>query len=70
MKVDFREHEAFLYELCSMKQQGTELFIENCPATPVEIVLAHFVQEGVEYMRDYISDEEGRVVMLYFNRIR
>ena len=57
-------------ELSSYSEKGVSLSIKGRSARPQDIALACALCEGkAPYMRDYITDENGIVKMIDFNRI-
>ena len=45
-------------ELTGYEKKKIDLKMEGIPASPMQIVQAHQMREGVTYMRDYILDDE------------
>lgn len=56
-------------ELTEYEKQGIDISIEGSPASPMQIVSAHLLREELVYMRDYITDENGRLTELSFDKI-
>lgn len=66
------KHETYqqLYaELEKYENSGIDIRLDNCPASPMQIVSAHMVREIPNYMRDYVWDEKGKVRELTFHNI-
>ena len=57
-------------ELTGYEKKKIDLKMEGIPASPMQIVLAHEMREGVTYMRDYILDDEGDIIELDFQGVR
>lgn len=60
---------AVFLELQEYKKMGVTIWLEEFQSTPDEIVKACMVSEESDYMRDYISNENGKIVELHFNRV-
>lgn len=56
-------------ELNKYEKKGVHLEIEGFSASPTQIVQAHMVKEGPQYMRDYVLNEKGDIKELYFHKI-
>ena len=56
-------------ELEEYESSGIRMKLNNMPASPLQIVNAHMVQEESTYMRDYVWDDKGRVQELTFHNI-
>lgn len=57
-------------ELTGYEKKKIDLKMEGIPASPMQIVQAHQMREGVTYMRDYILDDEGDIIELDFQGVR
>ena len=57
-------------ELTGYEKKKIDLKMEGIPASPMQIVQAHQMREGVTYMRDYILDDEGYIIELDFQGVR
>ncbi len=61
---------ALLYqELSDYEKKGVGLLLDDCPASPMQIVQAFILREDV-YMRDYIMDNQGNIEKLCFNVVK
>lgn len=69
MPEEKREFQDMFRELNSYEKRGVYIALEGQPASPTQIVKAHMVQEGTEYMRDYVLNENGDIKALYFYHI-
>lgn len=56
-------------ELNRYEKRGITLKMEGEMASPTQIVQNYMVREDVQYMRDYILDDEGNLKELHFNPI-
>ena len=56
-------------ELEKYEHSGVCMKLDNCPASPMQIVTAHMMQEDTAYMRDYVWDEKGHVREVTFHSI-
>ena len=70
MPEEKKEYQEMFQELSRYESRGIEIELEGRPASPMQVVSAHMVKEENEYMRDYILDEKGDIVKLYFNLIK
>lgn len=57
-------------ELENYEHSGVSMTLNDYPASPMQIVSAHMVQEETTYMRDYVCDEKGHVKELAFHNIK
>ena len=57
-------------ELEKYENSGVHINLEDCPASPMQIVSAHLMEERPIYMRDYQWDEQGKVRALTFHNIK
>ena len=57
-------------ELTGYEKKKIDLKMEGIPASPMQIVQAHQMRDGVTYMRDYILDDEGDIIELDFQGVR
>lgn len=56
-------------ELEAYETFGISMKLDNYPASPMQIVTAHMVEEESAYMRDYVWDDKGNVRELTFHNI-
>lgn len=64
------KYKKFFTELENYEQSGVSMWLDNYPASPMQIVTAHMVKEDHNYMRDYVWDEKGHVKELAFHNIK
>ena len=57
-------------ELEQMEHSGVSITLNDHPASPMQVVSAHMIQEESNYMRDYVWDEAGRMRKLMFHKIK
>lgn len=60
---------AVFLELQEYEKMGITIWLEELQSTPAEIVQACIVREETNYMRDYVSNESGKIVELHFHRV-
>ena len=56
-------------DLEKYENSGICMRLEDCPASPMQIVSALMVKEETNYMRDYVWDEKGHIRELTFHNI-
>ncbi len=61
--------DSFRKELDLYAQSGIPLWLEGRPSKPGEIVKAHKLAEESSYMRDYVTDENGKLIRLEFGKV-
>ncbi len=65
------KYEELLRELLAYQNRRIRLFLNGRQSTPYEITHACMAaEEGVEYMRDYMGDDNGKLIQISFDRIR
>ena len=68
MKTDdeniLREH------LKVIREKGIDLYLEGKPASPDKIARQFYVREDTVYMPDFVTDEQGRLTQVRYDRIR
>lgn len=57
-------------ELTGYEKKQVDLRIDGMPASPMQIIKAHAVQEESAYMRDYVLNENGDIKELWFTSIK
>ena len=63
MENDFRK------ELDFYVHEGIPLWLEGKPSKPGKIVKACRIAEDSSYMRDYVTDEQGKLIRLEFDKV-
>lgn len=63
-------YQEFFKELTSHERNGVKIIVDGLPASPMQVISAHMVQEENTYMRDYVVDDDGNLSELYFQRIK
>lgn len=56
-------------ELCYYEDRGICLYLEGQNCSSYQVVEACMLKEGIIYMRDYVEDEDGRLVQISFDRV-
>ena len=64
------EMKEMFQELTGFEKKNISLRINGVPASPMQIVQAHIMREDVDYMREYVLDDEGDIKELCFNSIK
>lgn len=59
-----------LLELEGYAKGGITICLNGIPSSPYEVARACTIEEENTYMRDYISNERGKVERVNFDRIR
>ncbi len=70
MPEDKKTYQDLFYELNQYEQRGVYMAMEGSQASPTQIVRAHMIKEGCAYMRDYVLNDTGDIVALYFNHLK
>lgn len=55
-------------QLEKLEKEGIKLYLDGAPST-TEYIVNHCVNEDTVYMPDYVTDEEGRVKEIRYDRI-
>jgi len=58
-----------LEELIKLHRKGVKITLEGYEVCPVRVIDEFIVCEESDYMRDYILDENGKVIELGFYKI-
>ena len=64
------EKQRLLIELENIRDRGIMIFLDGVPSTPLTVTDILCVNENNNFMRDYVTDEEGVWRELRFDRIR
>ena len=70
MPEEKKTFQELFYELNQYEKRGIYMGIEGNQASPTQIVKAHMIKEDCAYMRDYVLNETGDIVGLYFHRLK
>lgn len=71
MKKKYKDQKGVLRkELDSYAAEGIDLWLDGSPNTPKKIEKAIRIAEEGTYMRDYVLDEDGRLVRVAFDAVR
>lgn len=69
MKMDERDYRELYTELENYEKRGIHIMLDECPASPLQIVTACMAREEGAYMRDYVLGQEGNIEALGFTDI-
>lgn len=69
MPGEQKTYQDLFYELNQYEKRGVYMEMEGSQASPTQIVKAHMVKEDCVYMRDYVLNDTGDIVALYFNHL-
>ena len=64
------DKQRLLIELENIQNRGITIFLDGRPSSPLSVTNAVCVNEKREFMRDYVTDEEGVWTELRFDRIK
>ena len=64
------QYESLLKELLAYQTRRVRLVLDGRQSTPYEITHAYMAAEEGGYMRDYIGDDNGKLIQISFDRIR
>ena len=70
MPEEEKKYQELFQELNRYEKKGVYMEMEGNPASPTQIVKAHMIKEESEYMRDYVLNDKGDLMALYFYRIQ
>ena len=68
--MENEKYKKFFAEFEQYERSGVSMKLDDCPASPMQIVTAHMVREDRNYMRDYVWDEKGCMKELVFHNIK
>ncbi len=63
------EYGDLIKELKAYSSRSVRLILEGKQSTPDEIAQAYMILEDGCYMRDYIGDDNGKIVELWFEKV-
>ena len=63
------DRQRLLIELENIQNRGITIFLDGRPSDPLYVTDAVCVKEKGEFMRDYVTDEEGVWTELRFDRV-
>ncbi len=66
----WNQYEGLLRELLAYQSKKIDLFLNGKQSTPYEITHACMTAEKGEYMRDYVGDDNGKLIQISFDKIR
>ena len=56
--------------LRKMHNKGVNLYLEDRPASPEEIAQKFFVSEDTVYMPDFVTDTEGKLREVRYDKVK
>lgn len=62
--------EELIFELEVYRHKGAVICLSGQASTPTEVAKAILVNESGCYMRDYITDGEGKIKEIHFDKVR
>lgn len=62
--------ERMFQELAGYERKKVNLGIDRLPASLMQIVQAHMMSEDTAYMRDYVLNENGDIMELWFDGVK
>ena len=65
-----KTYQELFFELNQYEKRKVYMEMEGNQASPTQIVQAHMIKEEGSYMRDYVLDETGDIVALYFTLLK
>lgn len=63
------EKQKLLIELEHIQNRGITIFLDGIPSSPIAVTDVLCVNENLNFMRDYVTDEKGVWTELRFDRI-
>ncbi|MCM1126397.1 MAG: hypothetical protein NC429_07980 [Lachnospiraceae bacterium] len=63
------KYEPLRSRLERMERAGVKLYLNGAPST-TEYILRRCVREGTVYMPDYVTDRDGNVKEIRYDRVR
>lgn len=70
MNEESYEYQMLFDELNQYERTGIKIRVDGHPASPMQVVSAHLIQEDSTYMRDYVIDEDGNLEELCFHSVK
>lgn len=64
-----KEVQNLFTELTDYEEKGIDIMLNGLAASPMQVVQAHILREGVAFMRDYVMDEKGDIEELCFTEV-
>lgn len=64
-----QEIEKFLEELKEYENKGVSIWLEGQKSNPYKVVETCVVREESHYMRDYVSNDAGKLIELHFDKV-
>ncbi len=57
-------------DLKEMEQRGIITELDDCIASPLQILQANIMRDDVDYMRDYVINDQGDIEKVCFNGVK
>ena len=70
MPEERKTYQELFCELNQYEKRGVYMEMEGTQASPTQIVKAHMIREECAYMRDYVLNDTGDIIALYFNHLK
>lgn len=70
MKTGLSAYQELFAELSDYEKYGIRMTMDGESASPMQITAAHMVKEEGTYMRDYLTDEDGRIKEIRFQKVK
>lgn len=67
--MNILEEHYFIIELELFMKSGILILLDGKISTPDQVLRACICEAAVHYMRDYISDDKGKIRELHFNKV-
>lgn len=69
METELSAYQELFTELSDYEKYGIRMTMDGVSASPMQITAAHMMKEEGTYMRDYLTDEDGRIKEIRFLKV-
>ncbi|OUP50303.1 hypothetical protein [Lachnoclostridium sp. An181] len=69
METELSAYQELFAELSDYEKYGIRMTMDGVSASPMQITAAHMMKEEGTYMRDYLTDEDGRIKEIRFLKV-
>ena len=69
METELSAYQELFAELSDYEKYGIRMTMDGVSASPMQITAAHMMKEDGTYMRDYLTDEAGRIKEIRFLKV-
>ena len=69
METELSAYQELFAELSDYEKYGVRMTMDGVSASPMQITAAHMMKEEGTYMRDYLTDEDGRIKEIRFLKV-